>query len=85
MRNDSADRAGREAAVYWGFAAWAHKARGAATDAFGRWSGTDSPRPEITQARRRRGAEPRYRSVRNIRENFFSALPALLGHVFRSP
>jgi hypothetical protein len=43
MRNDSADRAGREAAVYWGFAAWAHKARGAATDAFGRWSGTDKP------------------------------------------
>jgi hypothetical protein len=59
MRNDSADRAGREAAVYWGFAAWAHKARGAATGCVWIVAGHRIARdPKRAWAPLRRGAEP---------------------------
>jgi hypothetical protein len=62
MLHDSADPFGMEAAGYWAFAAWAHKARGVATDAFGRWPGiADIPRPEITDGGAT--ARPRGRSV----------------------
>jgi hypothetical protein len=53
MRHDHAEPARSEAANTWAFAAWAHKARGAAVDAFSR-------RPGIRQPANQNAHGPRY-------------------------